>query len=610
MSRRQRALFYLFSLRGRLLFLICLATLPAILFTFFVAENERAAALARTESDALHIASLATREHAQQIEGARELLTWLGGKLTRDGLDSPIVVDPNFLPALLAGHPQLANVGVLSPSGEVLASAYPLPGEQSWQDNPAFRAALGSGEVEAGTYRISPIFARPTLNHALAVRDDEEQPVGVLFSGLDLDWLSAVTRQSQLPEGASLLISDREGRVLNHAEAAGAGASQESALVIPDVAALAESRRGRIVSVRPGEPRRFVVAAPLEGSPDLYAAVSLPYERVLSDVNRAFTRTLIGLGVLTLFTIAAVFVAAELGLLRTLRSLARAAQRFGAGELSARAVAPQGHNEFSALARAFNAMADSLAARHREALDAQARLRALASRLQVAREAEAARIARELHDEIGQVLTSLKIELSRLQGCCATDAEHARCAARIRDGIDTMTTRIAGALDFVRRIASELRPGVLDKLGLTAALEWQARELEGRTDLVIQVEADPEEQTFDERTAVTLFRIAQEALTNVVRHANAHFVELRLTTNADGVALVIHDDGAAISEEAVASGESLGLIGMRERALLIDATLTVRGEPGKGTTVCVFVPRRVDAGTTDGREPTDADLAR
>lgn len=93
MSRRKRVLASLFSLRGRLLFLICLATLPAILFTFVAADTERAAALARTERDALHLAGLASREHAHQIRGARELLAWLGAKVARDGVQSPFVAD-------------------------------------------------------------------------------------------------------------------------------------------------------------------------------------------------------------------------------------------------------------------------------------------------------------------------------------------------------------------------------------------------------------------------------------------------------------------------------------------------------------------------------------
>lgn len=599
MIRRNRALASLFSLRGRLLFLICLATLPAILFTFLVADNERAAALARTERDALHLAGLASREHAHQIQGARELLSWLGAKLSRDGLQSPFVTDPGFLQALLSGHPQLANIGILFPDGRVLASAYPLVSYRSWKDNPAYRAALGSHDVVAGTYLISPIFERPTLNHAYAVRDARGDVIAVLFNGLDLEWLSGMARQSDLPDAFSLLIADLDGRVLASAglrgdsDAAGAGE-----LRIPGISELARTRRGRMLDIGGGILRYFV-AEPLQGVSGLFVAVGLPYERVLREANLAFYRTLAALGVLTLFTIAAVFVAAELGILRGVRSLAHAAQRFGTGDLHARARVPRGHTEFAFLAASFNTMADSLELRHREAIETQAELRALASRLHMVREAEAARISRELHDEIGQVLTSLKIDLSRLQACCPTGPEGLPCAEALSQHVAAASRQIDAAVGFVRRISSELRPGVLDKLGLTAALQWQAHEIEARTELVVQVEADGVDAVLDELLSVTLFRIAQEALTNVVRHARARVVEISLTATEHEAVLTVSDDGMGIPVAAADSSDALGIIGMRERAMLVNGRLSIRGVPGKGTTVSVAVPLPSTTQVTD-----------
>ena len=589
MSRQKRLLASLFSLRGRLLFLICLATLPAILFTFVAADTERAAALVRTERDALHLAGLASREHAHQIRGARELLAWLGAKVSLDGVQSPFVADPGFLQALLSGHPQLANIGLLSPDGRVLVSAHPLANYRSWRDNPAYRAALNSHDVAVGTYLISPIFERPTLNHAYAVRDAGGAVIAVLFNGLDLDWLSRMARQSELPEAFSLLIADREGRVLATAGLDSTPGAAPVDLRVAGIADIAQRQRGRMLELSPGI-RRYMVAQPLEEAPGLYVAVGLPYDRVIHDTNAAFSRTLAALGVLTLFTITAVFVAAELGILHGVRSLAHAAQRFGAGDLKARARSPRGHTEFASLAASFNTMADALADRHREALEAQARLRALASHLHLVRETEAARISRELHDEIGQVLTSLKIDLSRLQACCASNAMAPPCAEALNRQVAAATRQVDAAVGFVRRIASELRPGVLDKLGLTAALQWQAHELESRTDLVIQVEADCADVTLDDEVAVTLFRIAQEALTNVVRHARAHLVEIGLVTTPTEAVLTVHDDGVGIESGKADSHGSLGLIGMHERAMLVNGRVSITGAPGRGTTVRVAVP--------------------
>lgn len=591
MTRHKRILTSsVYSLRGRFLFLICLATFPAIIFTFFAAENERTSALVRTEREALHLAGLASREHNHQIQGARKLLLWLGAKVEREGLNSPIIKDPDYVRSLLAGHQQLANIGVLSPDGRVLSSAYPLASYRRWNNNPAYIAALKSTDVVTGAYVISPIFDRPTLNLAYAIRDAQKKVIAVLFNGLNLDWLSEMARQSDLPRGFSLLVTDREGQVLAFGGPDAPAIADKRRMRIPDIADVVRSGTGKMVEVDSIGTRRYLVATALGDALDIFVGVEIPFERIVNQSNTIFSRTLIGLGLLTLFTIIAVFLAAELGILRGIRALSRTAQRFGAGDLTARAKAANGKNEFASLARAFNTMADSLAARHREAIDAQDRLRALTGRLHVAREEEAARISRELHDEIGQILTSLKIHLSRLQSACQISFDAPGCSRVLREGSAEMATQIEDAMNFVRRISSDLRPNVLDKLGLIAALEWQARETEAHTGLVVQVEADAVDESLGELVSVTLFRVAQEALTNVLRHAEAHIVEIILVVKDDEAILTVRDDGKGISLEEIKSAESLGLIGMRERAMLIDGRLSVSGISGKGTTVTVTVP--------------------
>lgn len=594
MSHRVRSpTSFLFSLRGRLFFLICLATLPALLFTFFVARSERAGALERTRQDALHLSRQVSREHAHQIRGARELLRWLGDKLASEGLASSIVTEPSFLRALLAGHPQLANIGVLSADGLPLASAFPLRNHKSWKDNPAYRSALKSKTVATGTYLVSPIFERPTLNHALAVRDEHDSIIAVLFNGLDLEWLRRMAREVDVPEGYSFSIIDSKGYVV-----ASGVAGDTAPRLVSEPPGKSGSPIGPVRATDGVD--RYVVTVPLEEMPGLYAAVSLPYDRVVQDVNSAFYRTLGALGLLTLFNVVAAFIAAELGILRRVRSLALAARRFGGGDLSARAIAPRGDNEFAALVTEFNTMADTVAMRHREAVNAQSRLRALSRRLQTAREAEAARISRELHDQIGQLLTSLKIDLSRLHSALhADDAQ----SALVRERAAEMIQQIDAAVGFVRRLSAELRPGVLDRLGLVAALEWQAGELEKRTNLRITVDADIDDRAIPELVSVTLFRIAQEALTNVVRHAEASVVTIGLTTKGDEIILTVHDDGRGITTSAVESTESLGIIGMLERAAAIDGRVSIEGGPDRGTMVAVTAP------LTQAFEADDADSA-
>lgn len=577
-----------FSLRGQLLFLVCLASLPALLFMFFAAESERTAALERIQRDAIQLAVMTSREHTHQIRGARDLLIWLGEKAVRVGLQSKIFTEPDFLRALLAGHPQLANVGVLSAEGEVISSAYPLSGHQSWKDNPAYLAALSSNMVATGSYITSPIFKRPTLNHAYAVRNAENRVIAVLFDGLNLDWFAELTRYVRLPNGVSLFIVDGEGNVLVSSQNQGTAPSGQARF--PEMSALVKSERGTILSLDPTGIRHYVVAATLEDAPGLYVVATVPYNQVISRANTIFYRALLPLGLLMLFTAIMVFVTMELGMLRGIRSLIGAAKRLGSGDLTARAKIPRGRNEFASLANTFNAMADALLERHQESIETQQQLRALANRIQDAREKEAARISRELHDEMAQALTAVKIDLSRLQACCPADRSDESCALALKKSVTDMTGRIDDMVDLVRRISSELRPGVLDKLGLTEAIKWLADGIAVRTDLAVQVEADDNYTCVDKEVSLTLFRIAQEALTNVIRHAGAQIVEIRLVTTDDKIVLTVLDNGKGISAPMIDCRESLGITGMRERVMLLGGQLSIDGTPERGTTVTATVP--------------------
>lgn len=140
------------SLRGRLVMLVCLATLPAILFAFYIADNERAAALARMEEDAHHIVSLISREHFYQMTGAKSLLRWLADRLAEEQDDIIAAKDSALLPALLSGYPQLANIAILTPEGDVISSAHPLPAPLNMHDYAAIQRALSSQEIETGAY--------------------------------------------------------------------------------------------------------------------------------------------------------------------------------------------------------------------------------------------------------------------------------------------------------------------------------------------------------------------------------------------------------------------------------------------------------------------------
>lgn len=213
----------------------------------------------------------------------------------------------------------------------------------------------------------------------------------------------------------------------------------------------------------------------------------------------------------------------------------------------------------------------------------RAELRALAGRLLLVREEERTRIAREIHDELGQALTGLKIDLAWLKRRVEDRPE-------VSEWVQSMVARIDGTMDSVRRIATDLRPSVLDHLGLVAAIEWQAQEFERRTGVTATVRVETSEAPIDDVRATAVFRMLQETLTNVARHAGASRVDVTFTVGRIDLALEVRDDGRGITPAELAGGRSLGLVGLRERAIACGGTLAIQGTPGRGTRVAIRLP--------------------
>jgi signal transduction histidine kinase len=214
-------------------------------------------------------------------------------------------------------------------------------------------------------------------------------------------------------------------------------------------------------------------------------------------------------------------------------------------------------------------------------------LRALAARLERVREEERTRVARELHDELGQALTAIKFEFTALLQNLLSDEEPVGRRSQ------TILKLLDEAFQSVRRIGTELRPAMLDDLGLVASIEWLAEEFLARTGIKAQVSLPGVDLILDQERAMALFRILQEALTNIARHANATQVSVRLAEEHGGLLLEVRDNGKGIDEELLDGTKSLGILGMRERALLLGGALTISGAPETGTTVSVLIPMQV-----------------
>jgi len=222
---------------------------------------------------------------------------------------------------------------------------------------------------------------------------------------------------------------------------------------------------------------------------------------------------------------------------------------------------------------------------------AEESLRALSARLRSAREEEGTRIAREIHDELGGALTGLKWDLEKIDRTLNSGSNGSRIP-EVHKRIGTMTMLIETTINTVRRIASELRPGMLDDLGLVAAIEWQMQQFEARTGIHCHwtTNASEIEVELSQEKATAVFRILQEILTNVLRHARANNLYIKLSDTKEYFEMEVRDDGQGITESQRINSRSLGLLGMKERALLVGGEVNISGEEGVGTTVVVRVP--------------------
>lgn len=211
-------------------------------------------------------------------------------------------------------------------------------------------------------------------------------------------------------------------------------------------------------------------------------------------------------------------------------------------------------------------------------IQSENQIRNFATHINQVLEDERSRMARELHDELGQQLAGIKISLSSLK-------KEGKVQEAITGEVNILMKDIEGAIQSVRRIATELRPGILDTLGLPASIQWLADEFEKKTNIECKVEMNVEGKIFEKNISTCFFRICQEALTNIIKHAEASEVVIHLNQNQNQLTLNVSDNGKGISNEKMENPFSLGLLGMYERANIIGAHVLITSKKGLGTSI-------------------------
>ncbi len=225
------------------------------------------------------------------------------------------------------------------------------------------------------------------------------------------------------------------------------------------------------------------------------------------------------------------------------------------------------------------------------------KVRQLAAHIQSVREEERTSIAREIHDELGQLLTVLKMDLAFFQKKVVQFSLQNTYKEAIQD-IQSMSNLIDTTINTVRKIATELRPEILDDLGLREAIEWEIQMFQNRSGIKCTFNTNVDHLDLDRERSTALFRILQETLTNVARHSGAVAVGITLEHQNHYLILQVADNGKGIADQKSSQERSFGILGMRERALLIGGEFTINGENGKGTTVTVKVPLNPESTVT------------
>ena len=214
-------------------------------------------------------------------------------------------------------------------------------------------------------------------------------------------------------------------------------------------------------------------------------------------------------------------------------------------------------------------------------------LRNLATYLQSVREQERTSVAREIHDELAQALTVLRMDISWLGKKLPKDQK------TLLNKTKAMAKLTDTTIKTMKKISTELRPGLLDDLGLIAAIEWQVGEFQNRTGIKYKLTIDPDEIILDSDRSTTIFRIFQETLTNVTRHAKATMVNVSLKEIDGKLELRVRDNGKGITKEQITDPKSFGLMGIQERVHPWGGEVEIKGAPGKGTTVAVRIPVKI-----------------
>jgi len=579
---------YLFSgLRFRLLVLVLVTCAPLVAVTLHTSWEDRRKAIVQWRQKSERIARTAAYEDEKLITGGRQLL--LSISLSAPVKSSDVAGCEKLLPQFT--RDPYVNLCVVGTNGEVIASTREC--RLITADADLCRRVIQSGAFLVGDFPCPEPHSKTILTFAHPVFNTNGQPQSAVLAFVDTaKWLNPIeTGHSELVSqlgGGTWTQLDRKGTVVLRCPSPRTWIGQ----LFPDEEAIKmfwTKREGIIEAQDSAGVTTFYAfnATQSQLTPSETAGVlSIPKDTLFAAADRTLFKNMGWLGMAAVLAFSLGWFGSDLLIVRPVKALVHSSARLASGDLSVRTGLRHGRDELGRLMLAFDRMANALEFRERERRRSSQKLQIMSQRLVEVQESERRHIARELHDEIGQSLTVAEMNLQ-----AALQTSHQGSLTRqLEDSIEA----VERVLEQVHDLSLNLRPSMLDDLGLEPALRWYANRQASAGGMQLRFRAEPLEARLDPLIETECFRVAQEALTNVVRHSKARNIAVKLERVDGQLHLSVKDDGIGFDVSAhrgeAVRGASLGLLSMEERATLAGGGLKFESAPGKGTEVRAWFP--------------------
>jgi signal transduction histidine kinase len=575
----------LYSVKVRLAALIVLTMLLVSGLTLCVYQQGRKLIFAHMKEDLERIVNFIASDQEQLIDKTRQFLITLA-QLPE--------LQENFAPAcpqlllarLLEEAAHYGNLGVAGLDGNVACSATRLNPSTSFLNEPWFNHAVRSHGFAMGASRLAA-GDRAVLTIGYEVTDSTGAPWAVVFAAVNPAHLSQLISNVQPQKDIELMMINQGGTVLNCAPKP-ERCLGESLQGQPLLAQILKQGAGAVELTGSDATVRLYAFTPLSKTVDtgLYVAMGVPVAALYSAAGTMLIYQFAGLWAVALLALLMVWFGSDRLLVKPVNIIAEKARRLAAGDLGARTGLNHQGGELQRLAGAFDAMAETLERRALQLQHYQHQLRCLAAQLSLAEEHERRRIAVDLHDRVGQLLATAKLELGLLK--------ESEPGSRLAERIDAAGDLIQQAMEETRTLIFTISSPLLYELGLEAALEDLAERVEKQHGISSAYADDGQAKPLEPDVRVLLFRAAGELLVNVVKHAGARSVRVGTRRDGDRMVVTIEDDGIGfdLPEPGArrAQNHGYGLFSIRERLSHVGGRLMVESRPGNGSRLTLVAP--------------------